>query len=77
MPQCKAIMLTQSHSGLIGPNCMGIYNMDPPATIAPNLILELPELRKGNIGVISHSGSLTGTFISRGQIAGPSRRWKV
>ncbi|MEM9682067.1 MAG: CoA-binding protein, partial [Pseudomonadota bacterium] len=55
---------------LIGPNCMGIYNMDPPATIAPNLILELPELRKGNIGVISHSGSLTGTFISRGQARG-------
>jgi acyl-CoA synthetase (NDP forming) len=55
---------------LIGPNCMGIYNMDPPATIAPNLILELPELRKGNIGVVSHSGSLTGTFISRGQARG-------
>jgi len=55
---------------LIGPNCMGIYNMDPPATIAPNLILELPELLKGNIGVVSHSGSLTGTFISRGQARG-------
>jgi acyl-CoA synthetase (NDP forming) len=55
---------------LIGPNCMGIYNMDPPATIAPNLILELPELKKGNIGVVSHSGSLTGTFISRGQARG-------
>ena len=55
---------------LIGPNCMGIYNMDPPAAIAPNLILELPELRKGNVGVVSHSGSLTGTFISRGQARG-------
>lgn len=55
---------------LIGPNCMGIYNMDPPATIAPNLILELPDLLKGNIGVVSHSGSLTGTFISRGQARG-------
>jgi acetate---CoA ligase (ADP-forming) len=55
---------------LIGPNCMGIYTMDPPATIAPNLILELPELLKGNIGVVSHSGSLTGTFISRGQARG-------
>lgn len=55
---------------LIGPNCMGVYNTDPPATIAPNTVLQLPTLNKGNLGVISHSGSLTGTFISRGQARG-------
>jgi acyl-CoA synthetase (NDP forming) len=55
---------------LIGPNCMGVYNTDPPATIAPNSVLQLPTLNKGNLGVISHSGSLTGTFISRGQARG-------
>ncbi|MCG8548203.1 MAG: acetate--CoA ligase family protein, partial [Alphaproteobacteria bacterium] len=55
---------------LIGPNCMGVYNTDPPAPIAPNTVLQLQALIKGNIGVISHSGSLTGTFISRGQARG-------
>src|SRR3546814_11356311 len=32
--------------------------------------MELPELKKGRLGVISHSGSLIGTFVSRGQARG-------
>lgn len=60
----------QSGVRLIGPNCMGVYNTDPPAPIAPNTVLQLDELMRGNLGVISHSGSLTGTFISRGQARG-------
>jgi len=55
---------------VIGPNCMGVYCMDPPAMISPNTVLQLPEIYKGNIGVISQSGSLTGTFLSRGQHRG-------
>jgi acyl-CoA synthetase (NDP forming) len=55
---------------VIGPNCMGVYCMDPPAMISPNTVLQLPKIFKGNIGVISHSGSLTGTFLSRGQHRG-------
>ena len=55
---------------VIGPNCMGIYCMEPPAMISPNTVLQLPKILKGNIGVISQSGSLTGTFLSRGQHRG-------
>ena len=68
----QELIATAKQSGvrLIGPNCMGVYNTDPPAPIAPNTILQVPELFKGNLGVISHSGSLTGTFISRGQARG-------
>ncbi len=55
---------------VIGPNCMGVYCMDPPAMISPNTVLQLPKIFKGNIGVISQSGSLTGTFLSRGQHRG-------
>ena len=55
---------------VIGPNCMGVYCMDPPAMISPNTVLQLSEIYKGNIGVISQSGSLTGTFLSRGQHRG-------
>ncbi len=55
---------------IVGPNCMGVYCMDPPAIISPNRIMQIPKIHKGNIGVISQSGSLTGTFVSRGQHRG-------
>ena len=55
---------------IVGPNCMGVYCMDPPAIISPNRIMQMPKIHKGNIGVISQSGSLTGTFVSRGQHRG-------
>ena len=55
---------------IVGPNCMGVYCMDPPAIISPNRIMQIPKIEKGNIGVISQSGSLTGTFVSRGQHRG-------
>ncbi|HAT36011.1 MAG TPA: CoA-binding protein [Rhodospirillaceae bacterium] len=55
---------------IVGPNCMGVYCMDPPAIISPNRIMQIPKIDKGNIGVISQSGSLTGTFVSRGQHRG-------
>ena len=42
---------------VIGPNCMGVYCMDPPAMISPNTVLQLPEIYKGNIGVISKAAA--------------------
>ena len=38
---------------IVGPNCMGVYCMDPPAIISPNRIMQMPKIHKGNIGVIS------------------------
>ena len=55
---------------IVGPNCIGVIATDPPAPITANTIMNLPELTKGRLGVISQSGSLTGTFISRGQARG-------
>src|SRR3546814_2324546 len=49
---------------------MGVISTDPPMPLTPNTIMELPELKKGRLGVISHSGSLIGTFVSRGQARG-------
>jgi acyl-CoA synthetase (NDP forming) len=66
-------MVTAAREGgvrIVGPNCMGVYCMDPPAIISPNRIMQIPKINKGNIGVISQSGSLTGTFVSRGQHRG-------
>jgi len=55
---------------VVGPNCIGVIATDPPAPITANTIMNLPTLTKGRLGVISQSGSLTGTFISRGQARG-------
>ena len=51
---------------LIGPNCIGIIGIKPSLALTANSIMELPELPRGGISVISQSGSLLGTFISRG-----------
>ncbi len=51
---------------LIGPNCIGIIGIKPSLALTANTIMELPELPAGGYSVISQSGSLLGTFISRG-----------
>lgn len=55
---------------LIGPNCIGIIGVKPSLALTANSIMELPELPKGGLSVISQSGSLLGTFISRGSDRG-------
>ena len=52
---------------LVGPNCLGMIN--PPLKLALSAanVLELDRLIPGNITVISQSGSLTGTILSRGR----------
>lgn len=51
---------------LIGPNCIGIIGVKPSLALTANTIMELPELPQGGYSVISQSGSLLGTFLSRG-----------
>ena len=55
---------------LIGPNSMGIINCRTPTPITVNAALEAPELIPGSLSVISQSGSILGTLISRGQASG-------
>lgn len=55
---------------LVGPNCIGIIGINPSLALTANSIMELPELPRGGISVISQSGSLLGTFISRGNDRG-------
>ena len=33
---------------IVGPNCMGVYCMDPPAIISPNRIMQIPKIEKVN-----------------------------
>jgi len=55
---------------LVGPNSIGLISTDPPAPISVNAVLELDQLPKGPLGLISQSGSLIGAFLSRGAARG-------
>ncbi len=55
---------------ILGPNSMGVINTHAGATISVNAVLELPELKAGSLGVVSHSGTILGTLLSRGQARG-------
>ena len=51
---------------IIGPNSMGVIDLNTPLTLSINAILEMDKLPAGRLGVISQSGSLLGALISRG-----------
>jgi acyl-CoA synthetase (NDP forming) len=55
---------------LIGPNSMGVINCRTPTPITVNAALDAPALIPGSLGVISQSGTILGTLISRGQARG-------
>lgn len=55
---------------ILGPNSMGVINTHAGATISVNAVLELPELKAGSLSVVSHSGTILGTLLSRGQARG-------
>lgn len=55
---------------VLGPNSLGIINTHAPLALSANEVLELPELAKGRIGLLSQSGSLLGALLSRGQARG-------
>jgi acyl-CoA synthetase (NDP forming) len=52
---------------LIGPNSMGVVNTNNGFVCTTNAAFKTDELPRGRLGVLSHSGSLIGTLISRGQ----------
>ncbi|MFT5439057.1 MAG: acyl-CoA synthetase (NDP forming) [Alphaproteobacteria bacterium] len=55
---------------LIGPNSMGVIDVQAGAAITVNAILELPELIPGSLGVVSQSGTMLGALMSRGAARG-------
>src|SRR3954467_4226142 len=55
---------------LIGPNCMGLINVPGKTPLTVNAVLNNQQLQAGPISVISQSGSMLGTLITRGQARG-------
>ena len=55
---------------VIGPNSIGLANVDNGAIITVNAVFEMDALPRGGASVISQSGTMIGTLISRGAARG-------
>jgi acyl-CoA synthetase (NDP forming) len=55
---------------LVGPNSMGVIDVAAGSTLTLNAILEMPEIPSGPIGLVSQSGTMLGTLISRAAARG-------
>jgi acetate---CoA ligase (ADP-forming) len=55
---------------LLGPNSMGFINVYARTAMCVNAALDTDTLLPGNIGLVSQSGSMLGTMLSRGQARG-------
>ncbi len=66
-------LVEQARTGgvrLVGPNSMGVMNFNAGLTLSVNAILEMPEIRAGASSVVSQSGSILGSLLSRGAARG-------
>lgn len=68
----RAIVAKARAAGLrlIGPNCIGLINVPGATPLTVNAVLDQEKLRAGALSVISQSGSMLGTLITRGQARG-------
>ncbi len=55
---------------LLGPNCMGIVNVHGATALTVNAVIEHERLTPGPLSVISQSGSMLGSLLSRAQARG-------
>ena len=55
---------------VLGPNSIGIINISDSVILSANAMLELPNLKKGSLSVISQSGSLIGALLAHGASRG-------
>jgi len=55
---------------LLGPNCIGLVNVANGTTLTVNAVLEMDVLPRGGASVVSQSGTIIGTLLSRGAARG-------
>ena len=55
---------------ILGPNSIGIINISDSVVLSANAMLDLPNLKKGGLSVISQSGSLIGALLAHGHSRG-------
>ncbi|WP_431268269.1 acetate--CoA ligase family protein [Dankookia sp. P2] len=51
---------------LVGPNCLGLFNVTDAAMLSSSLALEVARVKPGGIGMVSQSGALMGALVSLG-----------
>jgi acetate---CoA ligase (ADP-forming) len=55
---------------LLGPNSMGVIDIPGKLTLSVNAVLEMPALPAGGTSIVSQSGTMLGTLLSRGAARG-------
>ncbi len=67
-----ALLQTAADVGvrILGPNSMGVICPENGLTLSVNAVLEMPALKVGRLGLISQSGTILGTMLSRGAARG-------
>ena len=69
--QQRIVNLAVQHGiRILGPNSMGVINTANGMALSVNAVLEMPDLTTGRTGVISQSGTVLGTLLSRGAARG-------
>lgn len=66
-------MVARARAGglrLLGPNCMGVVNVHGKVPLTVNAVIDQEPLNAGPISVISQSGSMLGSLLSRAQPRG-------
>ncbi len=51
---------------LLGPNSMGVIDVPARLALSVNAVLEMPRLPAGGVSIVSQSGTMLGTVLSRG-----------
>ena len=59
---------------LIGPNSMGVIHPASSLTLSVNAVLEMEGIKPGGMSLISQSGTILGTLLSRGAARGAQQR---
>jgi acyl-CoA synthetase (NDP forming) len=69
--QARLLDMARGRIRLLGPNSMGVIDFHARTALCVNAALEAePPLPAGTISVVSHSGSVLGTLLSRGHARG-------
>lgn len=55
---------------ILGPNSMGVISPIGGLTLSVNAVLEMQSLKQGRLGLVSQSGTILGTLLSRGDSRG-------
>ena len=67
-----AIVASARRAGMriLGPNCFGLINAGQGIALTANEAMEMPRIEAGHISLLSQSGSLLGSLLTRGQARG-------